>query len=225
MENALEDTSQEQFEIKNFVSKLINNQTKNESDELNELFSALAKAQAEIEIAKTDNINPSFKSKYADLASVVKASRKYLAKNNLSIIQRILTNRNGSTSLFTRLCHSSGQWIESKMPINPPENDIQSIGSYITYLRRYNYASLIGIATSDEDDDGERAMEQNRKIKQRSSELINKQELNLLSKELNGNINALNSIFKTYKIEKLADLKKSDFIRIYERIKKVKNAS
>jgi len=36
------------------------------SEELQDLFCALAKAQEEMEAAKTDNINPYYKSKYAD---------------------------------------------------------------------------------------------------------------------------------------------------------------
>jgi len=133
------------------------------SDTLDLLFTALAKAQGEMEIAKTVSANPYFKSKYADLRSVINASRPYLAKNGLSVIQRVLTNGNGQIYLYTRLGHTSGQWIESKMPISPPKTDIQSIGSYITYLRRYNYACLVGVAAADEDDDGEKAMERNGK--------------------------------------------------------------
>jgi len=131
------------------------------SEELQDLFCALAKAQEEMEVAKTDNVNPYYRSKYADFNSVVKASRKFLTKNGLSVIQRVLTNGEDKMYLFTRLCHSSGQWIEAKMPINPPKSDIQSIGSYITYLRRYNYASIVGVATSD-DDDAEAAMQEAR---------------------------------------------------------------
>ena len=125
-----------------------------ESECLNELYSALSKAQEEMEVAIRNNSNPFYKSRYSDFAAVVKASRIYLTKNNLSVIQRILSNGTNNMYLYTRLCHASGQWIESKMPINPPKSDIQSIGSYITYLRRYTYSAIVGVATSDEDDDG-----------------------------------------------------------------------
>lgn len=133
-----------------------------ESDDLNELFAALAKAQSEMEVAKTDNANPFYKSKYADLTAIVKASRPALVKNGLCIIQRISMNGDGRMYLLTRLAHSSGQWIESKMAINPSKTDVQSIGSYITYLRRYTYAAIAGVTVSDEnDDDGESAMPRN----------------------------------------------------------------
>lgn len=133
-------------------------ETKSESDQLNDLYAALAKAQGEIELASADSSNPFFKSKYANLAAIVKVSRDPLSKNGLSIIQRVQSNQNNQMFLFSRLCHASGQWIEAKMPINPPKSDIQSIGSYITYLRRYNLASLVGITVGEEDDDGEEAM-------------------------------------------------------------------
>lgn len=131
---------------------------KNESEQLNELYSALAKAQGEIELAAADSKNPFFKSNYANLASIVKVSREPLSKNGLAIIQRVLSNATNQMFLHTRLCHASGQWIESKMPINPPKTDIQSLGSYITYLRRYNFASIVGVTVGEEDDDGESTM-------------------------------------------------------------------
>jgi hypothetical protein len=148
-------TSPEQFDEKKSSPSF-------SSDHLNELFGALAKAQDEMEIAKTENINPFYKSKYADFNSIVKASRKYLSKNGLSVIQMILPHEENKIYLHTRLCHLSGQWIESMMPINPPKNDIQSVGSYITYIKRYSYAAIVGVASA-EDDDGEIAMKEERK--------------------------------------------------------------
>lgn len=140
---------------------------KAESDQLNELFTALAKAQGEIEFAAADKTNPFFKSKYADMASLMRVAREPLSKNGLSIIQRVLTNTANQMYLLTRLCHASGQWIEGKMLINPPKNDVQSIGSYMTYLKRYNWSATVGVTVGEEDkendDDGEAAMPRNQK--------------------------------------------------------------
>ncbi|CAM5999030.1 unnamed protein product [Sphagnum balticum] len=133
--------------------------------ELNELFGALAKAQAEMETAGLTNANPFFKSKYADLAEIVKSSRPALTKHGLSVIQYIEQNEQGSV-LVSMLGHASGQYITSQMPINPAKTDVQSLGSYITYLRRYSYAALVGVVVCDEDDDGESSMERAPKVKQ-----------------------------------------------------------
>ena len=129
-----------------------------ESESLDKLYAALAKAQLEMLPAKTTSSNPFFKSKYADLASIVKASRRSLGTNGLAVIQRIVRNGSAGMTLLTRLCHSSGQWIESSMTVNPPKQDIQSLGSYLTYLRRYTYSSIVGVVACDDDDDGEAAI-------------------------------------------------------------------
>ena len=133
------------------------------SSELKDLFAALCKAQAEMETAELSSENPFFKTRYADLAAIVKASRPALTKHGLSIIQQIITGDDGNTLLHTMLCHTSGQWVESRVRIVPPKNDVQSIGSYITYLRRYSIAAICGIVSSD-DDDGEMAVAHNRPV-------------------------------------------------------------
>ena len=195
-----------------------------ESEELDQLFTALAKAQMDMEVAKTDQSNPFFKSKYADLTSIVKASRPFLAKNGLAVIQRVL-NGNGLT-LVTRLCHSSGQWMESKMPINPPKADVQSLGSYITYLRRYSYAALVGVVAAEEDDDGEVAMVADRvkDATKKANPNISKAQLQVLSQELEGYEEVLESLLNGFEISKLADLKAKHYTKCMNRIQEIKRA-
>jgi hypothetical protein len=197
-----------------------------ESNTLGQLFDALAKAQIEMEVAKTESINPFFKSRYSDLATIVKASRPFLAKNGLCVIQRVLPDNKGLLHLFTRLCHSSGEWMESKMPIIPPKNDIQTIGSYITYLRRYNYASIACVVAADEDDDGEKAMETPRKqgIASPGAESISKPQLQVLSQELEGYEDILEGVLKGYKISKLSDLASKNYTQCLERIREIRRA-
>lgn len=122
-----------------------------------ELFTALVKAQAEMEVAELSRENPFFKSRYADFTEIVKATRPYLTKYGLSVIQPIVTI--GEQMLLrTMLCHVSGEFITSEVKINPPKTDVQSLGSYITYVRRYAYVSMVGACTGDEDDDGNKAV-------------------------------------------------------------------
>jgi len=126
------------------------------------LYTALSKLQGEMQFAKAESSNPFFKSKYADLATIIKTARPHLAKHGLCVIQTLSTNGD-KMYLHTRLGHSSGQSIESVVPITPVKNDIQSIGSYITYMRRYSYSCIVGIATGEGDDDGETVMVEERK--------------------------------------------------------------
>lgn len=124
------------------------------SEQINELAEALSKAQEEIEVAKKGTVNPFFKKKYSDLPSVVKASRKALVKNNLSIVQGG-EKKDGEWILNTRIIHKSGQWIEGDFPIIvKKEHDPQALGSSITYAKRYGLAALVGVVSDDEDDDG-----------------------------------------------------------------------
>jgi len=125
---------------------------------INELATALAKAQSEMPTANKKSENPYFKSSYADLAEIVSVSRPALTKHGLSIVQQLITNGGGATILHTIMLHSSGEWIESTMLVVPPKNDIHSISSYITYLKRIHYAALVGVVTADEDDDGNKAV-------------------------------------------------------------------
>jgi len=182
-----------------------------ESNELNELFSALAKAQEEMSIASHNSTNPFFKSKYSDLASVVKASRPCLAKNGLSVIQ-LMQFQDGNTFLATRLCHASGQWIASKMPIKPIKSDIQSIGSYITYLRRYTYAAIVGVVASEDDDDAESAMNRTKTISP-----VHIKTLEKLINQLPPGIE--NKIFQGYDIASLNELKADNFNVVHARLK------
>ena len=199
---------------------------KNEPQELDKLFEALAKAQLEMEVAKTDSVNPFFKSRYADLASVVRASRPFLAKNGLCIIQRTLTHENGEVFLYTRLCHSSGQWIESNMAVKPPKADIQTLGSYLTYLRRYMYAAVTGVVAGDEDDDGEIAMGEPRKGQDPSPEnaKISKAQLQVISNELSSSPQLLEGLLKGYEIKKISDLRTKHYTKCIERIREIKRA-
>jgi hypothetical protein len=131
-----------------------------QSEEINELADALSKAQGLIEGASKDSKNPFFKSSYADLHSVMACAREPLASNGLSVVQPTQVI-DGQLCLITMIMHKSGQWIKSVMPLVLAKNDPQSVGSSLTYFRRYCYASLCGVAQMD--DDAESAME--RKVK------------------------------------------------------------
>ena len=128
-----------------------------QSEQINELATALAKAQGQMKHAIKDSVNPHLKSKYADLASVIDAVRVPLSENGLSFTQPIRVENN-VTVLETVLLHTSGQWIKSRVIVNVEstnKNAIQAFGTVLTYLRRYSLSSLIGI--SQDDDDGHSA--------------------------------------------------------------------
>jgi hypothetical protein len=123
---------------------------------VNELFAALAKAQAEIGNAEKDAVNPAFQTggrrgAYATLASTRDAGRAALSANGIAVIQ-VPYNDGGNIGLATILGHSSGQWMKGKLSLKPMRFDAQGAGSVITYLRRYMLAAMTGVAPEDDDD-------------------------------------------------------------------------
>lgn len=131
------------------------------SEQINELAAALAKAQGAMANATMNRVNPHFKSRYADLASVLDAARAPLAANGLSYSQ-MTEARDGAFVLVTTLMHASGQWISSEYPL-PSTGRPQEMGSALTYARRYSLSALIGNA-ADEDDDANAAEAGKQKI-------------------------------------------------------------
>jgi ERF superfamily len=125
------------------------------SDSINELAAALAKAQARIEGATKDGLNPHFRSRYATLASVWDAARAPLGENGLSVVQG--TSADGATvKITTLLLHASGQWIEDVLTLTAQQDTPQGVGSAISYGRRYGLSAMVGV-TADSDDDAEAA--------------------------------------------------------------------
>lgn len=121
------------------------------SQSIKELATALARAQGQTQEATKESTNESFNSSYADLNSVWNACRKALSDNGLS-----LTQAPEKEGLVTILMHSSGEFIKTFItyPDNKDEiqTPVQQLGSTITYLRRYVLASMVGIASKDDND-------------------------------------------------------------------------
>lgn len=122
------------------------------SPAINELATALAKAQSKIKHAKKSGHNPFFDSEYSTLGDVFDASREELTQNGLSVSQTLSIIQGEPTTLNTILLHSSGQWIVSNIFVNSKDSSPQSMKSAITLLRRASYESIVGVAG--EDDDG-----------------------------------------------------------------------
>ena len=128
----------------------------NQSEHINELATALAKAQCKFVPAKQSKKNPFHKNDYSSLEDVWDVCRVPLSENGLCIIQG--TNlQDGKTVLVTKLVHASGQWIESIIPLTPSTDKAQDIGGWLTYMKRYSLTALLGIVSAEEvlEDDGE----------------------------------------------------------------------
>jgi hypothetical protein len=124
-------------------------------DDIKELSAAMAKAFPSIEGAIKGKANPAFRSKYADLSSVIDAIKPALAEHGLWFRQ-VTHHADGGVCVETVIHHASGQL----MPCGPlfvpaTKQDAQGFGSALTYCRRYSLMTAFGVPA--EDDDGNAA--------------------------------------------------------------------
>jgi len=127
------------------------------------LASALLKAQKKMVSATKDSSNPYFKSKYADYGAVLEVVKGPLNDEGFSILQPVSSDSTGHY-VETVIVHESGEYYSSgAMRLELAKTDMQALGSAITYARRYQLQSLLGVPA--EDDDGESSMKRDTSVK------------------------------------------------------------
>lgn len=114
-----------------------------------EFASALIKATSNIEGAVKDSVNPHFRSKYADLASVIQAVKKPLIDQGITFIQPTLDKE--IVSVETLLVYKTGEILSlGTVSIKPEKAGPQGYMAALTYARRAGLNSL-GIPAFDDD--------------------------------------------------------------------------
>ena len=132
-------------------------QSKQEPEVMAPLFEALAKAQAEFG-AVTATSRVTFKNvdfKFAPLSEILGAVRPALNKYGLTLTQQTkhipFGNANG-IKVVTTLLHESGVSYDiESVPVFYNVNDIKNLGAQVTYLRRYEVKTLLGIEADSEE--------------------------------------------------------------------------
>ena len=130
--------------------------SKPEPDLMAPLFEALAKAQAEFE-SVTATSRVTFKNvdfKFAPLSEILGAVRPALNKYGLTLTQQTkhipFGNANG-IKVVTTLLHESGVSYDIESVVFYNVNDIKNLGAQVTYLRRYEVKTLLGIEADSEE--------------------------------------------------------------------------
>ena len=120
------------------------------------VFSLLIKARLEIQPPAKTGTNPHFRSRYVTLEGCIDAVTQPLANHGFFLTQQLQTLSEGfcvSTILFHE---DFPEWkLASHVPLVLGKNDMQGLGSAITYARRYGIMSLLNLPA--EDDDGNQA--------------------------------------------------------------------
>ena len=126
------------------------------SDNVSNIYTALCAAQAAMGPVFKGSENPHFRSKYADLADVMKTAIPALAEQGVAVFHVMERDAADKPVMTTVLVHgASGTDIKCPVPLIVQKNDMQGMKSATTYAKRIGIESLTGIAP--EDDDGNAA--------------------------------------------------------------------
>ena len=136
----------------------------------------LAALQGEVFAVAAKGTNPTFRSAYPKMETLVAETREYLNRHGISIRFGMTLQKTeapppekGMVRVVEIVSHRDGHWEEHyidappDMPIpgrsgrEAPRTPIQSVGSTITYLKRYMYQMTLNLVTGVDphDNDGE----------------------------------------------------------------------
>lgn len=204
------------------------------SVETNELYAALAKAQGEFKCAVKTKRNAFAKYNYVGIDDLLNAVLPALSKNGLCVMQPpIEFDTPENIFVYTRLAHASGQWIEGRMRVkaiksSSGQNELQSQGSQITYLKKYILEGLVGISRSEDTDGSEVELEvqyaRNPQKEEAQASLIKitNEQHDELKVELKDNQSLAQEILNKLGLTKLSDMPKNIFPSSIKRIREIK---
>ena len=141
--------------------------TKTHPKEIGALAAQLAKAQKELKKAVKSADNPFSKSKYAGLDEVIDACRSVLNTHGIAVTQtqhflRRHIEEDGKEYppiiMLRTTLHFGHEELSSELPLMFKNGDMQSLGSAMTYARRYSLQAICCVATDEPDDDGNAAV-------------------------------------------------------------------
>jgi hypothetical protein len=158
---------------------------------------------------------------HATLANVTDKITSELSKYGLSASWR--TSQSDKVTVTCVISHYLGHSEETSLSApaddSGSKNNIQAIGSTITYLQRYSLLAITGLATHDQNDDDAQSA---------CGELISSEEIESLKKGLKDVGSSEDKLLNYLNVKSFEDIKKSDYQKALSAIearKKVKNAN
>ena len=131
------------------------NQTYN--NELRQLTDALLRVQTNIGSVIMNADNPYFNSRFANLDACWEYVRPFFNKEGI-LIQQIVHETDNGVSIETLFIGYGTDLSGGKLPVPAQKQlDPQAYGSAVSYAKRYSLMQACGLATTKEDDDGEKA--------------------------------------------------------------------
>lgn len=118
------------------------------SESIVEITKALCSFHKDVGKIFKEADNPFYKSKYATLSNILSVINKPLTDNGLNIMQMM----DDKFGLTTMLSHTSGEFIKATSVMTPQDNKPQTVGSCVTYHRRYAICAILNLNIEDDDD-------------------------------------------------------------------------
>lgn len=120
------------------------------------LLSELLLLQAELPKLPKDKTNPHFGSKFTGLDTIVERTGPLLVKHQMAWITKPGRDELGPYLGYRLVFLPTGEAETGEIPLLLAKDDMQGLGSALTYARRYALTCVLNLV-SDEDDDGSAA--------------------------------------------------------------------
>jgi hypothetical protein len=205
------------------------------SQQINEIATALAKAQGEMKNPQAEAVNAFQKYSYAKAQDFLNTIRGPLTKNGISFTTDVET-QGGERVMALMLSHASGQWLKYTMPLRAdlePGKGMSSDqiwGSHLTYRKKSLLSLVFGIH-GDEDNDGTEpeatkapAATQPKKFIANNYEKVSSDQVKQIMYEIGEHTDIGRKLLETYSINELAELPKDHYITIINKIKTTVNS-
>lgn len=125
------------------------------SETTSKFWPAFNKAWGEISHAALDSVNPHYGNEYSSLEAVLDAIKSILRNHGLSWVAAPEVRADRSYVLVSQITHDSGEYLQIESPLILAKNDMQGLGSAVSYMRRYATEAMFGMG--EKDDDGNKA--------------------------------------------------------------------
>lgn len=182
------------------------------------IYKKLNEFKKNVGVVKKDSSNPHYKSKYATIESVIDTIEEPLLNAGLGFYQSV-KDMNLETVVYD--CES-GETLTSIVPLIIAKQDMQQLGSAITYARRYGLVSMFGL--EQEDDDANKASGlsqalQQQKVQQETKEFISKEQATGLNKYANEQGQDIKKVLEFFKVDGLLKLTTKQYSFAMSKIK------
>jgi hypothetical protein len=87
--------------------------------------------------------------KYATFGNIIETTKEARLAAEIAVMQ--ITVYDPEPWLITKVFHASGQWMSSEVRLREFDSP-QAYGGYVSYMKRYQYAMILGLAPDDDDD-------------------------------------------------------------------------